>query len=385
MQVFKAYFKIIRQNLPSMSIYLAIFIFFVYLLTFYMTPTTATDFMASKTRLAIIQQDGGNLLSGDLADFLDSQTRRIELDGDPESLQDALFFRQLDMILIIPAGFGQSILDGSYDVELIKKSLPDAVSAVQTDLLINRYINTAAIYLESLPDRPVEEILAYTRSDLAIQSDIKMQAAAEGNEFNRTRFYFSYLAYTLMSIMVLGVTSIMIAFNNKDLRKRNLSTPVRLVSFNLQLVLGNLLFALAAWALLTALSLFLGDRDYSTAARIYLSLNALAFTLSCLGISFLIGNLIRSRNVQQSIANVLALGTCFISGVFVPQELLGPTVKTIASFTPTYWYISNVMAVNSQIKTSDFLIKIVIQLGFAVAAIIVALVVAKQKQLSSNN
>jgi hypothetical protein len=29
----------------------------------------------------------------------------------------------------------------------------------------------------------------------------------------------------------------------------------------------------------------------------------------------------------------------FISGVFVPQQLLGNTVQTIASFTPIYWYV----------------------------------------------
>jgi len=385
MQVFKAYFKIIRKNLPSMSIYLAIFLFFVYLLTFYMSPDTTSDFTASPVRMAIIQEDGENALSEDLYDFLMDQAQIVPINSDRESLQDALFFRQVDYILRIPAGFGQSILDGRYEIELIKTVLPDSTRAVQADLLINRYINTSALYLDSVPGITVANLLKYLRSDLALQADVQMQPGSADNEFSRTRFYFSYLAYTLMSVMILGVTSIMIAFNNKDLQKRNFSSPVKLVSFNLQLVLGNVVFALTVWALLTTLSLLIGDNDYSTTSRILLGINALAFTLACLGISFLIGNLIKSRNVQQSIANVLALGTCFISGVFVPQELLGSTVKTIASFTPTYWYISNVMDLNGHVEPGAYLIKIMIQLGFAVSAVIVAIVVAKQKRMTDHN
>lgn len=384
MQVFKAYFKIIRKNLPSMSIYLGIFLFFVYLLTFYMTPGPTGDFMANRVRLAVLQEDGDNPISRDLADFLIGQSQLISLDNDSESLQDALFFRQVDYILRIPAGFGESISKGRYNVELVKTSLPDSVSAVQADLLIDRYINTVALYVDSVPNLAIPELLAHVRADLALQANVTLQSTALVQDFSRSRFYFSYLAYTLMSVMVLGITSIMIAFNNKDLQKRNYSSPVRLVSFNLQLVLGNFVFALAVWALLTALSLLIGDQAYSTATRILLSINALAFTLACLGISFLIGNLIKSRNVQQSIANVLALGTCFISGVFVPQELLGPTVKTIASFTPTFWYISNVMDLNGPVEAAAYATKIVIQLGFAVAAVIVAMVVAKQKRMADN-
>ena len=138
-------------------------------------------------------------------------------------------------------------------------------------------------------------------------------------------------------------------------------------------------FALVVWAIFTAISLLISDKSYGVIALALFSFNALAFTLASLGISFLIGNLIKSRNSQQAIANVLALGTCFISGVFVPQELLGPTVKTIASFTPTYWYIANVMDLSSQVITFNFTINVAIQLGFAAAAVIVALVVARQK------
>ena len=70
-----------------------------------------------------------------------------------------------------------------------------------------------------------------------------------------------------------------------------------------------------------------------------LCINALVFTISALSISYLVGLLIKSRNAQSAIANVLSLGFSFLSGVFIPQELLSDKALAIASFNPTYWYV----------------------------------------------
>ena len=349
MQVFKAYFKIIRKNLPAMSIYMIVFLFFVFLLTMFVSPAATGDFTATRIRIAVVQEDGSNILSRDFAEYLGSKAIVSELPNDQESLQDALFFRQVEYILRIPAGFGQSILDGNYDVELVKSAVPGSQSGVQVDLLVDRYINTAALYVDSVPGLATETLIGHVRADLAQEAAVEMETAAPVANVNRTTYFFSYLAYTLMAVMVLGVTSIMLSFNNRDLQKRNFSSPVKSVNFNLQLFLGNLVFAIVTWALMVTLSLVLGHDSNSSTTMLLLCLNALAFTLACLCISFLIGNLIKSRNVQQSVANVLALGTCFISGVFVPQDMLGPTVLTIASFTPTYWYIRNILDLNGAV------------------------------------
>jgi len=133
------------------------------------------------------------------------------------------------------------------------------------------------------------------------------------------------------------------------------------------------------------ISLLLGARELPVMEFVLLAANALVFTLACLSLSFLISQLIKSRAVQQSIANVLALGTCFISGVFVPQELLGDAVQTLASFTPTYWYVRAVNTLDSlpvmDLQALQPVIQaMLIQLGFAVALLAVALAVVRQKR-----
>jgi ABC-type uncharacterized transport system permease subunit len=79
----------------------------------------------------------------------------------------------------------------------------------------------------------------------------------------------------------------------------------------------------------------------------------------------------------------------FIIGVFVPQQLLGKTVQTIASFTPIYWYVKanndihNLIIFNSE-NLKPILSSMLIELGFAAAIFAVTLVIIKQKRLSNN-
>jgi ABC-2 type transport system permease protein len=82
------------------------------------------------------------------------------------------------------------------------------------------------------------------------------------------------------------------------------------------------------------------------------------------------------------------LGTSFISGVFVPQELLSDTVLRVASFTPNYWFVKSNITIsgldNITAKTvTPIFYNMLIVLGFAVAALAIALVITKQKRMRS--
>jgi ABC-2 type transport system permease protein len=118
-------------------------------------------------------------------------------------------------------------------------------------------------------------------------------------------------------------------------------------------------------------------------------INALAFTIAALSISYLVGLLIKNRNAQSAAANVLSLGLCFTSGVFVPQELLSEKALTIASFNPVYWYVkaNNTIGSLSNFSfnnLSSVLTYILIELGFAIAIFSVVLVIGKQKRITNS-
>ena len=73
------------------------------------------------------------------------------------------------------------------------------------------------------------------------------------------------------------------------------------------------------WLVLISASFVMYGSYMFTTNGLLLLLNSFIFTLAALSISYLIGNLVKSRGAMSAAANVFALGTSFLSGVFVPQ------------------------------------------------------------------
>lgn len=385
MQVFKTYFKIIKKNLPSMSIYFFIFLFFSIALSNTGTTKSMEAFQSTKSNIAFINEDGDSLLASGLKDYLAENATIVNVKEDRQSLQDALFFRNVEYIVRVPKGFSQDFMNGN-NIMLEKMTVPDSTAGMYMDSLIDRYLNTAKIYVNS-PGLTETQLNSMVGSDLKIKTDVQVKSYGQVQNTGNASYYFSYFAYSMMAIVILGLTSIMMVFNEPNLKKRNLCSPLKSGRMSMQLILGSLLFGIIVWVLMTVLSIPIYGTAIIGRNFALWSLNALIFTFVCLSISFLVGNLIKSRSAQSAIANVLSLGFCFISGVFVPQDLLGKTVQTIASFTPTYWYIKainavkNLTAINAE-SLKPIIYSMLVQLGFALAILALALVVVKQKRVT---
>lgn len=388
MQVFNAYFKIIKKNFASMAIYLIIFLLLTVLLSTLNTNNNTSGFTGSKTKLTFFNDDENSPLINGFKNYLSENAILVSIEDNKEKIQDALFFRNTEYIIRVPKGFTKSLLEKK-EMSLEKISVPLSAGSVFTDALINKYFNSAKLYINSGTETDQNKIVQYVKNDLNTKVAVEVKSFGTKDSLNESIvYYFNYFSYSLFAILILGVSTIMMVFNKKDLRMRNTSSPLTIKSMNFQLLLGNMLFALLTWLLLVSFSFILFNKTIFTLSTVYLLINSFVFTLACLSISFLIGNLIKGRNAQQAVANVFTLGTCFISGVFVPQALLGKSVLTLASFTPTYWFvkannqIGAIVNFNSQ-NLTPIIYNMLIVFGFAVATLAVSLVVIKYKRTSN--
>ena len=59
----------------------------------------------------------------------------------------------------------------------------------------------------------------------------------------------------------------------------------------------------------------------------------------------------KNKNAVNGIVNVVALGSSFLCGAFVPVEWLPNSVLTVAHILPSYWYIQT----NERLKTMEVL------------------------------
>lgn len=384
MQVFKLCMKIIKKNIPVLLIYVVVFISFSIIMAF--SPGTRKDdtdtFNVSKTNIAFFSSENTPLVNGlkeelsKIADFKDLPDERKEL-------QDALYFRKVSCIIRVPEGFTENFLKGEH-VELEKTSVPDSASNVYIDLSIDKYLNTAKLYLKLYGNIGEEKLVEYLKSDLANSSPVVLKTVNPNNRSTGINYYFNYLAYTLFAILLLGMSSIMLSFNQKDLKMRNSCSPLSPFKMKIQLITANLLFAVFAWVISVFFCVVINFKEAFNLNTVYLILNSFVFTICGMSLSFLIGNLINNRDALPSVSNVVTLGLSFISGVFVPQNLLGENVLKAASFMPTYWYVkaNNLIAELERFgigQLKPIFNMMLIQLAFALAFFAVALVVIKQK------
>ena len=91
--------------------------------------------------------------------------------------------------------------------------------------------------------------------------------------------------------------------------------------------------------------------------------------------------------MQSAVANLVTISLSFLSGVFVPVELLGEGIKRLSIFLPTYWYVRTVDLLDpgmtpSPAASAAFFEGLLIQAGFAAAFLALSLLLARRKSQS---
>lgn len=390
MQVFKTYFKIVKKNMKHLSIYFFIFLVISMIITSQTTKDKAdTNFSDTKRPIAIFNYDKNSEFSNNFVKFLSKYTEVIEIEDKTETIQDSLFFRKVEYIVKVPNGFTKEFKTNNDQAEIIKISIPDSTSSFYIDFLIEKYMNAARLYLNNIPDITDTQLNEYIERDLALETNLKIETFGATTDTNDAQYYYFYFfAYAIFSIIILGVTSIILSFNETEIKKRNMSSPIKLANYNSQIILASLLFTVISWAVIClASAVVFGGLSFDLNTLLLL-VNSLILSLVVLSISFLLVNLLKNRSAIDAVANILSLGLCFISGVFVEQEYMSAEVLQVASFTPTYWYVK---AINSIKVLTEFNMEnispiinyMLIQLIFGVAILAIALVIVKQKRASN--
>lgn len=391
MQVFKAYFKVMRGSAVSLAISLSIFMGLTVIFSFNAPKTAMGDFESARTPVAIINRDGDAGLARGLVDYLAATSQVVPYPDDEEKLQDALFYRKVEYIAIIPQGFSDRFMSGG-DCSIQKVIVPDSTSSYYVDMSVDKFLNTVRLhrlYGQVGEDGSQARVVAAAMANLDLDTPVTMKSSGGSNGYRQPHsYYYAYCAYALLAMIMTGVSSIMIAFNEPDLYMRNLCAPLPKRSMSLQLAAGHGVFGLGCWAILGLGSLILHGKSLIPSGLVGLySLNTLVFAVVCTSIGFLVGSSVKSYGAQAGAINVIAMGMSFLGGVFVPQSVMSRPVLAVAKFLPSYWFIRANDAIGELSRFTAGNLRpiygsVLIQLGFAVAMFSVTLFLSKERRVS---
>lgn len=379
MTVFKTFLKILNKNKFIIILYT------VFLIGFggfnMQTSDNSTNFVASKPDIMIVNYDEEKGITKDLIKYITDNSNIIELNNNEEAINDGLFYRDVNYVIYIPENYSKDFMDGK-NPEINIKSTGDYQSSF-SEMLLSRYIKVANIYQKSIKNE--DELISKINETLSKQSEVEITSELDTDSLAKATFYYNFASYSILACLVYVICLILSSFKDIKIQKRTIISSTDYRKLNRQLLLSNSLFSVILWGVYVALSFVLiGNIMLSNQGIIYL-INSFIFTICATTIALFIGNLVSNKNAINGIVNVIALGSSFLCGAFVPMEWLPDGVLKIAHILPSYYYISS----NEALKTLEIfnletlkpiIINMLVILGFSIIFIILTNVVSKRKQ-----
>lgn len=300
---------------------------------------------------------------------------------DEEKIDDALFYRDVSLVVYIPDGFGEDLLD-SKDVNVEYKISGDKGSSYGK-MLIQNYFDTFNIYNDYYDG---DELFGKLDNALNLDINVEVKSKIDTNSLSRMARFFNFLNYAILAGCVYSISMILASLKSENVRKRTIVSSYDYKKYNRIVLASCSIVIIGMWILYMILALIIFKDLFISMNGLWYVINSFVFSLCSLCIGFLIGNITQNKGAISGIVNVVSLGSSFLCGCFVPFEFMPDYVIKIAHIFPTYYFVINnealkVMDNFSLSNVSPLIFNMGIVLIFGVCFVIITNYVSKKKQV----
>lgn len=383
MIVFKTYTKVLKACFASVIMYTVILILFGGINL--KTNDTNTNFVSSKPNVLIINKDEEKGITKSLIKYFKKNSNIKDIEKTEDKINDALFYRDVNYIIYIPKNFREDILNNK-NPEIKIKTTKD-YNASLAELLLNRYMKVLNIYNNEIDKE--EELIEKVENTLSKNTEIKLTSKLDNESLAKVTTYYNFANYSILAGCVYVICLILSSFKDEKIKKRTTISSINYKKYNRYLLLSNSIFAIVLWIFYVLLSFILIGKIMFTINGIIYILNSFVFTMCALSIAFLIGNIITNKDAISGLINVIALGTSFLCGAFVPMSMLPDSVLKIAHILPSYYYIKNNeiltnLEITSIEKLTPVFTNMLVIIIFTIVFIIITNIISKNKRTIKN-
>lgn len=379
MQVFRSFFKVLRKYIGQMILYVGILcgVMIVFINLGNMDPQ---NLYKDKTIKFAVSDKDGSEMSRQLVDYLNDTQQLVEgIELNKRGIQDALYNRAVDCVVMIPDGFGDAWENDTADGLLEITTIPGSQASMLFETRLDSYMNMVSLYKSAGDDVKQADLKAREALDQKAEVDM-----ADGKTSGHSMLYnfYNYLGWVMICVMIVGVAPVLQVYNRKKLRARIECSSYKFFRLNRELVLGMMFTGCVLSVVFIALSRILIKYDITSARGGMFILNMLVYACVALSLAFLVSKLTQSEQILSMCANVISLGMAFLCGIFVPREFLSDTVMAIAHFLPAYWYANATDAIDnftSGNSVSGIFVSMGVQMLFAVLFILAGVIVDRYK------
>ncbi len=380
MTVFKTFLKVLNKCKVPIIIYTVMLVFFS---AFNMqTSEKNISFADSKPNILIVNKEANkDKITKNFIDYLSKNSNEVNVSMNEEKIDDALFYRDVSYVIYVPKNFGKDVLHGK-NPEIKIKSTKD-YGASLANMMVERYLKVANVYSDVTDNE--DELVTLIDDTLSKKVKVNLTTKLDTKLIEKAAFYHNFLNYCILAGTIYVICLVLSSFKEENIKKRTIVSSMSHKNYNRILLLSNALFAFILWIFYCILAFILMDKImFSTHGLIFI-INSFIFTICALTLAFLIANLVSNKNAVNGIVNVVALGSSFLCGAFVPTSMLPDFVLKIAHILPSYWFIkTNEMLKEMKVFTFDTLKPILtnmfIVICFSIIFIIITNVFSSKKR-----
>lgn len=382
MTVFKTFFRIVNKLKPTIILYTALLIIFGAVNM--KTSDNNINFVNSKPDILIINQDVNKGLTKNLIDYMKKNSNIVKVENNEEKINDSLFYREVSYVIYIPKDYRKNVLLGNNPKLDIKKT--DEYDAHLSEMMLKRYIKLQNIYNEEAGSE--DELITLINDNINDDVNVKITSKVDTSKTYNIAYYFNFASYSILAIIIYIICLVLCSFKEESISKRINISSINYKSHNNKILLASIVFSSIVWFLFVIIGVIVvGDIMFSLRGLISI-INSLIFTFCALTLSILISSLTNNKNAISGIVNVIALGSAFLCGAFVPAEYLPNSVLNFAHILPAYYYINS----NDLLKNIDvinissmhpIIINMIIIIMFSILFIILNNVVTRKKRKSN--
>ncbi|MBQ3601827.1 MAG: ABC transporter permease [Lachnospiraceae bacterium] len=381
MQVFKSFLKILNRNKISLIVYLVVFMILLISMAGNGEEASYKGFQEAEISFAAFNEDQGEF-GKYLIDYLSQNNEKVEIENDKDVLMDAMFYRNIDCVITIPKDFTERIVAGEKQALIEVSKINDLQYGELAISKISEYISAVQIYLNCGYEVSIADEKA--REQLKKEGKVLLEDGSQTVETQEWVYYFSFAPYIIICLIMLGIGPILNVFSEKNINMRNNCSATKLLTINLQKILGCVVFVVLAIIVFSVGSMILYPEFMFTIKGLIVMINLALFSFIALAITVLAVQYAKNSTWLNIIANTLGIVLCFLGGVFVPVTWFGENLIKVCRLLPTYWYVKCIESIQTMEDGAKISTEIWGYYGilvlFIIAIFAVSLVIAKGKQ-----
>lgn len=340
---------------------------------------SADVFETRSMDIKIVNQTDSEITDGLIDHLKKNNDVDVVNDHDRDQVIEEIYLLEIDGAVVIDENIETKFVNGASAVEILTD--PRGSGSIHLNNEVSKYFRFLNADYNYTGTVDTENTLSTLQSGITVNI-ANPENAAEASDFEGMKFYTNYAGYIIMLLLLLFIGNIMTEFNKPELRDRVRVSPLKTVSYTTQIISAQGIMAVFAVLIMFFGGIFIrwGSLDGVPLDKMFVAL--ILISLFTLSLQFVISSLTTNKFLINGIANFISIGMAFLSGIFIPGEVLGETVQNISKFLPLYHFTQ--IYAESGITWSESISHVMILILFIIAILIIGIIFENKRKSSFN-